>query len=126
MRRKQQKGLTLIGLIFVSFILVIVVLLVAKVVPAVIEYWNIVKVLNVMDSQGDLRGASIADVRKSFDRRAIIDNITEVAGKDLIVTRQGDRYVVGFKYEKRLPLFANVSLLIDFQGSSLSGRTRTD
>lgn len=126
MKHKHQQGLTLISLLIASVLLVVVVLTIVKVVPAMVEYWNIRKVVSVMDASGDLRGATIPDIRKSFDRRAIIDDITAIAGKDLEITRQGDRYVVGFRYEKRVPLFANVSLLFDFQGSSTSGRTRID
>jgi hypothetical protein len=120
--KKSQRGLTLISLLIVSVLLILAVIVVVKVVPALTEYWNIRKVVSVMASQGDLR-TSPADIRKSFDRRAIIDNITDITGKDLTIQKNGDGHAVSFKYEKRVHLFSNVSLLFDFEGSA-SDRAR--
>jgi hypothetical protein len=119
--RANQRGLTLISLLIVGIFLVLAFVGVAKVVPTLVEYWNVKKVLGVMASQGELRGATPPDVRKSFDRRAIIDDITAITGKDLEIRKNGDSLSVSFRYEKRVHLFHNVSLLFDFQGST-SGR----
>lgn len=119
--QEKQRGLTLISLLVVGFFLVFAFVGVAKVVPTLVEYWNVKKVLNVMANQGELRGSTPVDVRKSFDRRAIIDDITAITGKDLEIRKNGDAMTVAFRYEKRVHLFHNVSLLFDFQGSA-SGR----
>ena len=41
-----------------------------------------------------------------------------VRGSDLVVSKDSGRTEIGFAYEKRIPLFGNVSLLIDYAGTT--------
>jgi hypothetical protein len=59
----------------------------------------------------------VADVRNTFDRFAEIDML-EFSAKELEISKENGKIVIEFAYEKRIPLFANVSLLIDYQGSA--------
>ena len=115
---RRQRGLGLLSLIMVSALLVAAALVVIKCVPALVEYWNIRKIISTMATQGDLRSGTPAEVRKSFDRRAVIDSVTVIAGKDLEIAKNSDGFVVSFSYEGRVPLFSIISLVFDFQGSS--------
>ena len=66
-----------------------------------------------------MRGASVAEVRRAFDRRANIDQIDDVIkGTDIDVTKEGNTLVLSFAYSRQIPLFGPVSLLIDFEGAS--------
>ncbi len=65
-----------------------------------------------------------ADVRRAFDRRATIDDITVITPADLEITKDGSDFVIAFAYQKKVPLFANVSVLIDFAGTSKPGSTK--
>ena len=42
----------------------------------------------------------------------------KVAPEYMDYSKEGNAVVIAFSYEKRIPLFYNVSLLIDFHGSS--------
>ena len=117
--RNKERGLSLIGLLIISTLLIAAALVVIKTIPALTEFWNIKKIVSTMASQGDLRNpGGAADIRKSFDRRAIIDSVTDITGKDLTIQKVGDGYSVSFAYESRVKLFGNVSLLFEFQGTS--------
>ena len=94
-----------------------VALLGMKVVPEVIEYFQIVKAVKAITNDQGAQG-SIADVRKAFDRHASVDNISAITPQDLEISKESGALVISFGYEKRIPLFGNVSLLIDFQGSN--------
>ena len=48
----------------------------------------------------------------------IRDSLKTIGPADLDIVKDENEVVVAFTYEKRIPLVANVSLLIDFQGSS--------
>ena len=61
--------------------------------------------------------STVADVRRTFDRFAEIDML-DFKSSDLEVTKDGGKIVIEFGYEKRIPLFWNVSLLIDYKGST--------
>jgi hypothetical protein len=57
-------------------------------------------------------------VRRAFDSRAAIDDITAVRAADLGITKQGNDMVISFSYRKEVPLFANVGLYMDFSATS--------
>ena len=116
--RQRQQGLGFAGVLILLIGIVFIAIIGMKLVPAYIEYFTIKKAITGMTQSGELRGASVADVRKAFDRRAAVDSITIVQPQDLEITKDGNEIVVAFAYEKRIPLFYNISVVIDFAGSS--------
>jgi len=114
----RQKGLGFLGILTVLVLIVLGAIMGMKVVPAVIEFYTIKKAVTGITQSGELRNATVADVRKAFDRRADVDDFKSVTGKDLEITKEGNEIVVSFAYERRVHLFGPVSLLFDFQGSS--------
>jgi hypothetical protein len=115
--KKRQLGVSLSGLLMSAVILAVIALLGMKVVPEYIEYFQIVKTLKAVSSDSKAQG-TVSEVRSAFERRATIDNITAIAPSDLDVTKDSGGLVISFAYERRIPLFSNVSLLLDFQGSN--------
>jgi hypothetical protein len=114
----KQRGMGVVSGFFAIVLLVLAALVAIKVTPVWIEYFSLKKVLAAMTNSGDLRNGTIADVRKSFDRRADIDNITVVSARDLNVKNENGEFVVYFDYQSVVPLFGNASLVFDFAGSS--------
>lgn len=115
--KRKQSGVSLSGLLVAAVILSVVALLGMKVIPEVIEYFQIVKAIKSVSKDPGAKH-SVADARKSFDRYATIDNVSAITAQDLDISKDSGELVISFAYEKRIPLFGNVSLLIDFQGSS--------
>ena len=115
--KKKQLGVTLTGLMVSSVLIAIVALFGLKVVPEVMEYRTIMSAVKQVAS-GSNASTSVADVRKAFDRQANVDYISSIKGEDLEVTKDGATIVISFEYEKRIPLVANATLLLDFTGSS--------
>ena len=114
---KKGRGLTLMGLIMVLFILVVLLLFGMKLIPAYIEYGTAKKAIEAIARDGT--GASTpAEVRRQFDARALIDNIEVIKGTDLEIRKEGTGVVIGFAYRKEVPLVANVGLYIDFAANS--------
>lgn len=115
-RRRAQRGLSLIGLVLAAAVIVFAALLVMKVVPSALEYNAIRGAITKVATAG---GNSIRDYQVAFDRYAAIDDITSIAGKDLVIEKRGDGHtVISFEYEKRIPLFGPASLVIHYRGSS--------
>jgi hypothetical protein len=115
--RRQQAGVSLSGLLMSAVVLAVLALFGMKVVPDVIEYLQIRKAVKSISNDPNSKN-SVAEVRKAFDRASTVDNISSIGSQDLDVTKEGSDVVVSFAYEKRIPLFTNVSLLINFEGSS--------
>lgn len=115
--RKGQQGLSLIGLLIVGALLAFVLLVGFRSVPAINEYLAVKRLVKVVAEEGD-GGASLTEIRRSFDRRAHIDDISTVVGADLDIYKQGGQVVVDIEYERKVPIAGNVSLLFDFSASS--------
>jgi Domain of unknown function (DUF4845) len=113
-----QRGMGFAGVLAMLVGIVILAILGMKLVPAYLEYFNIKKAVTAITSSGELRNATVADVRKAFELRQAIDDFTSVGPKDIEITKDGNEVVVSFAYERRIPLFSNVSVVIDFAGSS--------
>jgi hypothetical protein len=113
---KYQRGVALSGLIFWGIVLVLVAVLGMKVAPTTIEYFKILKDAKAVVAKA-APDATVADVRRSFDKFAEIDHL-DFSSSQLDISKEGGQIVIEFAYEKRIPLFANVSLLIDYQGST--------
>lgn len=114
---KRQLGITLSGLLVAAFLVAVFGLLGLKVVPEYMEYRQIVSTIKKVAAGAD-PAAGVAKIREAYDRQANMDYISAVAAADLEITKESNVVVISFSYEKRIPLFANISLLLDFQGSS--------
>jgi hypothetical protein len=118
MNSYKQRGLTLTGLMLAGLVVVFVAMLAMKVIPEVVEFWKIQSNIKAVAQDPALRSAATTDVRKAFDRRAIVDHTSAIKSQDLNIVRNGNTLVISFGYRREIPLFGPVSLAIDFEGSS--------
>lgn len=110
----KQSGVSLGGLLIVIVILILVAMVGLKVGPAYTEYLSVKKaIVSTATEKG-----GVAELRKAFDRKAQIDNISVISGNDLEITKEGNDVVVSFNYRKEVPLFWNVGLYMDFAANS--------
>jgi hypothetical protein len=116
--RARQRGITLLGLIMGSFVLVFVALLVMRLLPSYIEYFTIKKAVVSISNEMRGRGGSANEVRRAFDSRQAIDDFKAVRAADLEITKQGNDFLIVAAYRKEIPLFANIGIYIDFVASS--------
>jgi hypothetical protein len=114
---KEGRGVTLMGLIMVLFVLVVVLLFGMRLIPAYIEYATAKKAIDAI-ARDRSAVSTPQEARRLFDNRALIDNIQVVKGSDLDITKDGSGLVIGFAYRKEVPLFANLGLYIDFAANS--------
>jgi hypothetical protein len=115
--KNKQSGLSLISTLIVGAFLAFFLLLGFRSVPAITEYMSIQRILPLVAEEGD-NGASMSQMRSSFNRRAQIDNIESIGGDDLIITKEGGRVRIEVAYDRTVPIAGNVSLLIAFDASS--------
>ena len=116
---KYQRGVTLSGLVFWGIILALVAILGMKVVPEYVTYFKILKAAKAVAAQSS--GKTVPEIRTSFGKYMDVEHVSTITPADLDISKEGNEIVIAFSYEKRVPLFYNVSLIIDFNGST-SGR----
>jgi len=115
----KQRGVALSGLLFWGIIIALVALLGMKVGPEYLDYYKILK--SVKSISAGAASQTVPEIRAAYDKYADVNYIKTLSGTDLDISKDENGVVIAFAYERRIPLFYNVSLLIDFQGSS-SGR----
>ena len=82
--------------------------------PTVNEYWTTLRAINKI---ADSPPSTVGEIRSAFDRQKDIEYaIQAVSGKDLEITKENDRVVIGFAYDKEIALFGPVYLLIKYEG----------
>jgi len=112
--RRRQRGLSIIGLIFIGLIVVGLLAIGFKTVPAVIEYIAIERAIQKIKNEG----RTVPEIQAAFSRHATIDDITSINERDLDITKEGDQIVISYAYQKKIPIVENVSLVIDFSGTT--------
>jgi hypothetical protein len=111
--KHQQRGISFIGLLFVCVVLVCAGILAAQVFPTLVEFQAINKA-----AAKAREGNTVAEVRSIFDKAAAIDDIKSVTGKDLEVTKEGDKTVVLFAYNKEIHMAGPAYLLLKYTNKS--------
>ena len=111
--KHQQRGISFIGLLFVGAVVAFAGILAAQVVPTLIEFQSITKAA----SKAAL-GTTVPEIRSIFDRAGAIDDIHSISGKDLEVTKEGDKTVVSFAYMREIHLAGPAYLLLKYNGRS--------
>ena len=112
----RQRGITLFGLMFWAVLVAFVGYVLLRTVPTVGEFFTIQRAVEKIAATSP---QTVAEARQAFDRQKEVEySITSISGRDLTVTKENDRVVLAFAYEKEVPLFGPVSLLIKYEGRS--------
>ena len=113
MKLGKQQGISFIGVLIIVALLACAGVLGAQVFPTVVEYQAILKAV-----QKAAQGGSVAEVRQIFDRATQVDDIKSIGPKDLEVSKENDKVVVKFAYNKEIHMFGPAFLLIKYAGQS--------
>ncbi|MBY0464123.1 MAG: DUF4845 domain-containing protein [Burkholderiales bacterium] len=111
--KQRQRGITFLGMITFGAIVAFVGIMGAQVFPTYTEYMTIQKAVNKASA-----GTTVAEVRSIFDKAANIDYIGSISAKDLEITKQGDKVVVSFEYQREFHLGGPAFLVMKYKGTS--------
>lgn len=110
---KQQRGISVIGFLFFGGIIVCIGVLAAQAFPTALEYQAIYKAVNKASA-----GSTVPEVRRIFENAAAIDNIESVKPTDLVITKENDKVIVSFAYNREIPVAGPVFIVIKYAGRS--------
>ena len=111
--KRGQHGISFIGILFVGGVLAFTGVIAAQVFPTLVEFQAITKAASKAAT-----ATTVPEVRVNFDKAAQIDDIKSVTGKDLEVTKEGDKVVVAFAYNKEIHIGGPAYLLLKYTGRS--------
>jgi len=108
----QQKGVTAIGWLIILGLIGFFVLLTLKMLPSYLEFYKISSTLETMKKTSGFENP--AEIRDIAERRFDISYVNSLTPKDLKIKSHGQSWLITAKYESRVPLFFNVSVVMDF------------
>ncbi len=112
----RQRGITLFGLVFWAIVISFLGYVLIRTLPTINEYLTIQRSINKIASESP---ETVPDVRRAFDRQKEVEySISAISGKDLTVTKENDKLVIAFAYDKEIPLYGPVYLVIKYEGRS--------
>lgn len=117
---KKQRGVTLTGLFLVLFVLIIGAMLGFKLFIPYSQYFTVQKIFQQLAANPEVRSGTRRDAMAAWSRYAAVENITTISGDDIEIAKEGNGVVISASYSVKVPLFHNISLLIDFNPTSAS------
>lgn len=112
---KRQRGLGLLGLIFVLGTLAFVAVVVIKVGPLYLNEMTVATAVKGVAEDPELAGAELVMIRNRLQRRWDIDYIEQVEPKQVRLKRVSNGRVLFYDYEARVNLFYNIDIVVRFK-----------
>ncbi|MEZ5742042.1 MAG: DUF4845 domain-containing protein [Burkholderiaceae bacterium] len=116
--RKRQQGLSILLFMLIAVAVVTLGGATLKILPTFLEYRAVQGAIDKIIKET----TDPAEVSRSFNKMAQIDDIKSIVGDDLVVEKEGEGGKISFAYEKRVPLFGPVNILMDYRGSASVAR----
>lgn len=114
--RRGQRGVTLIGMLAWAVVVGFVGYVLVRAVPTLLEFQAIQK---AVDNIAANPAPTVAGIRNAFERQKEIEySIESISGKDLEITKENDKVVIRFAYDKEIELIKPVYLLVKYEGQS--------
>lgn len=121
MKHKSQSGASLISVMIGGAVLASLLLVGLKLIPVISEYMGVKRSMAAVVGGANSQTATVSELRSAFTKRAMVDDVTTVTASDLDITKEDGRIVMSIEYSRKVKLFGNVSLLIDFSASTADG-----
>jgi len=109
--RQRQKGVSFTGFVVIVALVVAVFAIAGQSLPILLEYQVAKKAISKIASHG----GTDTEIRQAFDRAAYVDSIHAIAGQDLEIRKVDGHTVIGFAYERDIPLVGSAYLVYRFQ-----------
>ena len=116
---RNERGLSMIGFLFTTIVIVILALVAFRVGPSYIEYFTVQKALDA--TMRDVETPTANEIRRSMDHRLSADYVDAVNASDILVGREGNAVVATLSWQKILHMIGNASILLEFEARSSRG-----
>ena len=111
---QNQRGLTLISIIFLLALIGSFTMLVLKIAPLYMDNHNVVNALKAERQSPDLLTKTKDQVRASIGKRFELNYVTHVNTQDLNIVGIPGYVKVSLEYERVAHIIGNLSVLVEF------------
>jgi hypothetical protein len=113
---RNQRGLTLFGLLFWAILIGFAGYLVVSILPTINEYATIQRTVTAIAKS---QPSTVAEARAAFDKQKDLEYaIASITGKDLVITKENDKVVISYAYDKVVPVYGPVNILLKYAGDT--------
>jgi hypothetical protein len=114
---KKQNGMGFLGIFLICTAIVLGAVGAMKVGPSYMEFFGLKDAISKVQASG---ANSVTDVKRSFEKQVEINNFKSISSTDLEIARDGNEMVISFAYPKKIHMFNNVYVCIDFAATTSS------
>jgi hypothetical protein len=115
---RRQRGVTAIGWMFLLIPIAIVLYAGIRLTPIYLNYMKVARSLEqVQDSTESSEIPTAVAARRAVERYFDIEGVEFPTIEDLGVRRESGQWIIDATYEDSAPLFANISISVEFSKS---------
>jgi hypothetical protein len=120
---RKQYGMSMWGALVIAAMSGVFLIAGLKLFPVYMEYYSILGIIEQMQSDPSIKGASKEKIADSFSKRLSLSDVTNLTKNDYSITKVQGRnsYTIDFYYEVRKTLFGNLSIVAEFERSEEVG-----
>lgn len=114
----KQRGVSFLGFLMGAFVLIFVAIVGMKMVPAYLHSQQIAQILKSISEDPAMQKAAISEIKMSYSKKANINYINDITAEDIDIEKEGGQLTLRADYVVKIPLVANITLLLEFHPSS--------
>ena len=115
MMARSQKGLSIVGWLFVLAAVAFVGSTAMKMAPHYLDFMALEKVISSAEQDRAQNLRSVGEFYSHIDKGMQTNNIRDLNLKEAVkITQDGNSFLVKIKYEKREPMISNLDLVANF------------
>ncbi|WP_317929366.1 DUF4845 domain-containing protein [Halioxenophilus sp. WMMB6] len=111
----KQQGLGMVGWLVIVLICGLTFSQVLKLFPAYLENWGLSGELKKMaELPNGVESLSVSEIKKRMQNYYLVNRVSTEAKKSLTIRRDEGRLIVEMPYERRVHMFWNIDVVLDF------------
>lgn len=116
---KKQKGLTLISWLAIIGLLLFNAIIAMNVVPVYINDHSVKTLMQNLESDTSLRGATPKKIKDTIAKRLRINNVYSIKKDNIKLSKSKKGYVVSIEYEPRGKLIGSLDYIVTFSHEAI-------
>jgi hypothetical protein len=122
----KQRGVTFIGWLLLLAPLAVVAYAGIRLTPLYLNYLKVVHSLDALKTEYNAEDPSTQHLAYALQKQFDIQSVDFPTTKDIAFTRAGRGWVVDASYDDQAPLFANISIQVQFHKAIELGSSGSD
>lgn len=112
---KNQQGASALTLLVVVFILLSLLTVAVRLVPAYFDDYSVKQMFSSLEDSGQLKGASVREAYALVKRRQDQNNLNMFEREHLSIRQDDGLFLIDLDYEVRLSMVGNLDAIVHFK-----------